>query len=54
MPLGALGGLDSSPTHDPDSVDPQTCDLADVSKFSKRLGFGRRRLCSEPHQKRNF
>ena len=53
-PPGALGVLHCRPTDLPDLVDLQTGDLADVSKFSKRLGFGRRSLCSEPHQKRNF
>ena len=53
-PPGALGVLHCRPTDPPDLVDLQTGHLANGLIFSKRLGFGRRRLCSEPHQKRNF
>ena len=53
-PPGALGVLHCRPTDLPDLVDLQTGDLADVSKFSKRLGISGRRLCSEPHQECYF
>ena len=49
-PAGALGVLHCRPADLPDLLDLQTGHLANGLIFSKRLGFGLRRLCSEPHQ----